>query len=234
MFLFFCLMATRAIAGDPDLQREEYLHQPHIPKIQGRTLLIEGRIDSHIYDYLAFSYQKLSAVDTVEFDSYGGNLEWAGQIAKKLETLKIKTRLSAGRVCASACVFLFGAGVVREADEGAWFGIHGARIDGGRAASFEQKCLKVSGEQLVYESEKTGCPEFEAEALGVLSQMTRKAFEDMEANGVSPKLQNAYFELPDDPDWLIARNILRKPDWVLTAGDALKFSLVTQLTKSNP
>ena len=51
-----------------------------------------------------------------------------------------------------------------------------------------------------------------------------------ESNGVAPSLPATYFALPDDPRWQLNLNILRKPDWVLSAKDARTFNLVTDLT----
>lgn len=98
------------------------------PKIQGNTLTIAGRIDSHIYDFLSYAGEALKKVEVVELNSFGGSLDWGLDIAQKLKAMNIRTKLSSGNVCASTCVFLFAAGRVREADSDTWLGIHGGRF----------------------------------------------------------------------------------------------------------
>ena len=56
----------------------------------------------------------------------------------------------------------------------------------------------------------------------------------MESNGVSPELRTTYFSMPDDPEWPAQMNAIRKPDWALSADDALKYNLATRvLAKTN-
>jgi hypothetical protein len=42
------------------------------PHIEGDTLIIEGKIDSHIYDYLMYEAGRIAAVKMIELNSLGG------------------------------------------------------------------------------------------------------------------------------------------------------------------
>jgi hypothetical protein len=43
------------------------------PHIEGDRLIIEGRIDSHIYDYIQYEAARVAAVRVIDLDSLGGN-----------------------------------------------------------------------------------------------------------------------------------------------------------------
>lgn len=208
-------------AGEPELQKLIS------PSIKGRTLYISGKIDSHIYDFLARETKALQNVDVIELNSLGGNALWAVDIGKKMATLKKVTHLSSGHVCASACVYLFAAGVKREADAGTWLGIHGVRLGGGYAMDFKSACM--SG------GDSTGCKTFTDHWYAVTRAATDEAFQDMEANGVSPKLREDYYNLPDlsRVEWILELNVLRKPDWELNVEDAVPYGLVTRVRKAS-
>ncbi len=209
---------------------DESLFQIYSPTISGNVLTIKGEIDSHIYDYLAYEAQALKSVDTVELNSYGGNAEWALQIAQKLKDLKFKTRLSSGNVCASACVLLFAAGKDREADDDTWIGIHGARFGAGYTTTFQGLCFVDMQNGPQFMPGMRGCKEFLDQWYATAQKMTADMFSFMEGNGVLPQLRSTYLAMPDDPNWPAANNVFRKPDWILKSTDALSFQLVTKIT----
>lgn len=193
------------------------------PVIRGDTLHITGRIDSHVYNFLAYEAAALRNVRVLELDSYGGNITWALEIAKKLRTLKLTTKLASGNNCASACVVLFAAGARRLAAADAWFGIHGARGGDEFTRAFERSCF--TGEK--YDAALPGCATATNTWYESAKKMTGEYFGSMELSGVSRRLRDTYLAMPDDSDWVERLNILRKPDWVLPARDAMGFSLVT-------
>jgi hypothetical protein len=212
------------IRDDADLERIQQLISPHI---EGDTLVIEGKIDSHIYDYIQYEAAKIVPVKVIALNSLGGSNAWALEIARKIRELGKTTRLSSGHVCASACVYLFAAGRQRVAAEDAWIGIHGARLGVGYLTSFQGLCFVDLETGSAFEPRKKGCQDFLAHWREVALASTNEAFDGMEANGVSPELRKVYFAMPDDPDWPAQLNVVRKPDWRLAAADALKFRLVT-------
>ena len=197
------------------------------PHIEGDTLVIEGKIDSHIYDYLQYEAAKIVRVKVIELNSLGGNNEWALEIARKVKELGKTTLLLSGHSCASACAYIFAAGRERVAAEDAWIGVHGARLGVGYLTSFQGLCFVDLDTGSVFEPHKKGCQEFLAHWRELALASTNAAFDAMESNGVSPDLRKVYFQMPDDPDWPAQLNVVRKPDWRLTAAEALKYRLVT-------
>jgi len=217
--------------GGADLARLRRIISPHI---EGDTLIIEGRIDSHIYDYIQLEAPRVAAVRTVEVNSLGGNVEWALEIARRIKELGKTTLLRSQHYCASACATIFAAGRERVAAEDTWIGIHGARLGPGYTTNFRGLCFEDLEGGAVFEPRKTGCRQFLNRWYEVTLARTNEAFAAMEANGVSPGLRETYFAMPDDPDWPAQMNAIRKPDWPLSATDAVKYNLVTKvLAKTN-
>ena len=159
----------------------------------------------------------------------GGSHEWALEIARKVKELGKTTLLPSGHYCASACAAIFAAGRERVASEDTWIGIHGARLGVGYLTSFEGLCFVDLDTGSVFEPRKKGCQDFLAHWREVALASTNEAFDAMESNGVSPDLRKVYFQMPDDPDWPAQLNVIRKPDWRLTASEALKYHLVTSV-----
>lgn len=206
------------------------LAKMYSPYIQGDVLYIKGRIDSHIYDYFAREAKAIQKVSTVNLNSLGGNTEWALMAAEKIKTLKLKTVLHKGNFCASACTYLFAAGSVRTAEKDTWFGIHGVRLGAGYTTSFNGLCfIEMEDGTRVFEPRMKGCQDFLNKWYAVTLDWTNKGFDFMESNGVSKDLRDTYFAMPDDPEWPSQLNVLRKPDWFLTASEAVKYRFVTEI-----
>ena len=77
----------------------------------------------------------------ISFNSYGGNHNWGLDVARKIKELGKITILKKGNVCASACVYLFAAGVERIMETDTWLGIHGARLGGNFVSTFAGVCF---------------------------------------------------------------------------------------------
>ena len=131
----------------------------HLSPHRGRPLIIEGRIDSHIYDYIQYEAARVAAVRVIELDSLGGNAEWALMIARKVKELGKTTELRSQHYCASACVAIFAAGRERIAAEDTWIGIHGARLGPGYTTNFEGLCFEDLEGGMAFEPRKSGLPE---------------------------------------------------------------------------
>jgi hypothetical protein len=225
----------REFPGSPDDSADlDHLRRIISPHIEGDTLIIEGRIDSHIYDYIQYEAPRVAAVRVIELNSFGGNVEWALEIARKIKELGKTTLLRSQHVCASACATIFAAGRERIAAEDTWIGIHGARLGPGYTTNFEGLCFVGLEGRSVFEPRKTGCREFLNHWYDVTLASTNEAFDMMESNGVSPDLRETYLAMPDDPEWPAQMNALRKPDWPISAADGLRYNLVTRvLAKTN-
>jgi ATP-dependent protease ClpP protease subunit len=217
--LGICL-SIGAQARDLDASTAERLRQPSHPVITGETLLIEGPINSAIYDYLAYAGPALKQVKVVELNSLGGDATWGIAIAEKIRALNITTRLTADHYCASACTFIFGSGTQREASADAWFGVHGVRPGAGFAMKFDEICQDENSE---------ACKTLIREWSNYSQKLTDQSFDFLEGNGTSPLLRAKYFSLPDDPNWREQYNVLRKPDWVLSATEARELQFVTKI-----
>ena len=217
-------------AGANESQEDRKQRQIQSPEIRGEVLYIQGRIDSHIYDFISRGATDLKGVKTVELNSLGGNSTWSLEIARKIRALGVKTRISAGNVCASACVVIFSAGMGREAGRGTWLGIHGARQGAGYVVRFNDICFSNSGEEATFAPDNAGCREFLEEWHGAAMKLTVDSFRLMESHGVLPTLRETYLGMAEDPNWYQEGNVLRKADWILPAEDAISFGLGTELT----
>ncbi len=225
-------LSGAAVAGPlehsdaPDQNRYSRIISPHI---EGDTLIIEGKIDSHIYDYLAYEATRVAAVRMIELNSLGGNAEWALAIARKVKDLGKTTSLRSGHYCASACAYIFAAGRERTASEDTWIGIHGPSLGAGYLTNFQGLCFVDRENQSAFEPQKPGCQQFLDHWYAVTMASANEGFDGMESNGISPDLRKTYFDMPDDPDWPARMNVVRKPDWPLSAREALKYNLVTKV-----
>jgi hypothetical protein len=197
--------------------------------IVGDTLVIKGRIDSHIYDFLSREARAMERVTKVELNSVGGSVSWALELARKIKSLGKTTILPQGNFCASVCVYLFAAGKERLAAKNALLGVHGARLGSSYLTNFKDLCFVELEEGPVFEPRKKGCQDFLNDWHGKAMRATGEAFDFMEANGVSVGLREAYFALPDDEKWYERGNVIRKPDWPLLAAEAVRYKLVTRL-----
>jgi ATP-dependent protease ClpP protease subunit len=228
--VLFSLNMIFAQQSNSSVATAEKLRKIISPTIQNDTLVIEGRISSHIYDYLAYETEKVKKVRWVSVNSFGGDHNWALAIAEKLREFGVNTRLNSGNVCASACVYIFAAGQERIMESGTWLGIHGARMGAGYMVQFQTVCSQLtSGKTLIVITQE--CSDFLKGWYDVSWQATQKAFSFLESMGVSSQLLVVYMSLEDVPNWAEHMNVLKKPDWVVTADVALKFNLATHIEK---
>jgi hypothetical protein len=162
----------------------------------------------------------------VSLNSFGGKHDWALAIARKLQALNIKTRIEPGSVCASSCVYLFMAGQERWMDSSTWLGVHGARLGLQYRIEFLQKCAGFAPTELNLPGE---CDQILSSWYKVSYDATEEAFLWMQAQGASKEIFSIYMGFDNVNEWLEEGNVLRKPDWVIPARDALSLSLATHL-----
>lgn len=101
------LQPATVSANDAEADRIGRIISPHI---EGDALIIEGEIDSHIYDYLQYEAARIAPLKFIELNSLGGNSDWALEIARKVKDLGKITLIASDHYCASACAYIFAAG----------------------------------------------------------------------------------------------------------------------------
>ena len=199
------------------------------PHIEGDRLIIDGRIDSHVYDYLSYDAKAVATVKTIELNSCGGNSEWGLRISEKIAALGKTTRVPADSYCASICAPIFAAGRERELASTGWIGVHGARLGGRYPSTFAGLCFNDYEDGSVFEPRKAGCKAFLEEWTAAARRSTDEMFDLMEKSGPSARLRQTYWAMPDDPNWPAESNVLRKPDWTIEASEALSLGLATRV-----
>ena len=199
------------------------------PIIIGDTLYINGKIDSHIYDFISYESQKIETVRYVSINSFGGNHYWAMQVGRRLQELRKITIITKGSVCASACAYIFGSGTERWISENSWVGVHGARLGAGYTVDFIRNCFDRSDNTALLNETKEGCQEFLGYWYNVVFAETQLAFQLIESAGVSPDLFTTYMSLEEDLNWFQNSNILKIKDWALSPQEALHFNLATHI-----
>lgn len=207
-----------AIAWVRASAEQDDLRGIRLPEIHGRTLRIDGRIESHIYDFL--SRLPDGAIETVELNSFGGSFDWALLIAERLRAMDVNTSLRSGKVCASACVMLFAAGRERVADADTWIGIHDTRLNAAQRVHLANACSDI---------EAPKCRDYVSQWEMEISSKTGKQFSFLERAGVSSDLRERYISLEEDPEWIIHGNLFRKRDLVLSAFEARGVLLATRV-----
>ncbi len=102
-----------------------FTHDPADPEV----LVLEGAIDGRTPLLFRRALQQYPTVNTLALKSGGGSVYAALPMAYEVRDAGLKTTIPSGGLCASACSFLFFAGVERNAD--GQLGVH--RISGGNA-----------------------------------------------------------------------------------------------------
>lgn len=208
------------------------LSKVYAPLIEGDTLTFEGRIDSHLFDYLSEEAESLKDVKYLSLNSYGGNTTWAIDIAAKIQSLNITTLIKKGNVCASACVYLFAASKNRVMEKNTQLVVEGARLPGSFSMDFTKMCFKnVDNGVLKFNEKKKGCKEFLTNWYDLSLNASNTAFDIMEKAGVASEARQFYFSLPDDPKWPENLNVLKKPKWTVDTTTALQYGFATKISE---
>lgn len=90
----------------------------------GGVILLAGTIQRSDVSAIAALLEGPAPVREVRFDSKGGSLEAGIEIGERIRSRRLATRVTAGSVCASACVYAFLGGMIRAVEEGGRVGIH--------------------------------------------------------------------------------------------------------------
>ena len=139
LFLSFILL-TMSRAGLCGQWDSPVINHFVVPVIRGDTLYISGEIETHIYDMISRAGSEMKAVKTIDLNSEGGDLNAALDLAQKIQSLHVTTKVSKGSICASSCLLLFAAGRERIANESSQFGVHGVRVEVSIGETFYRTC----------------------------------------------------------------------------------------------
>lgn len=90
----------------------------------GQIVLFSGPVQRADAARMATLLGRAGRIREVRFDSRGGSLEAGIEIGEQIRSHRIATRVTAGAVCASACVYAFLGGMIRAVDDGGRMGIH--------------------------------------------------------------------------------------------------------------
>jgi hypothetical protein len=222
LFISFFFMSS--------LRANEDIRKILSPEIKGDVLYISGTIDSHIYDFFAYAQKELENVKTVSLNSYGGSHHYAMEIVRKIREHNLNTTLEKDNVCASACIYLYGAGKFRTAHESTWFGIHGARLSKGQSFKLMTTCyFKNESGFHEFDLSLDGCEPVYNKYYELALEETKKGFLTLEEMGTSRLLLQDYLSLEEDPNWQAYFNVLKIRDWTLPAAKALEYNLVNQI-----
>ncbi len=183
-------------------------------QVRGDTLFWDGEIDDYLLNEIR-DYNK--GIRILELNSYGGKVEAAFEIAKYIRSAGISTNVRKGARCASACTLLFQAGVRRSAYPLSRFLYHGARIMESGIQNWKEYC-ELKGRE--------ACRELIAEHIITTQRDSEKFFQAYLDYGMSPRFIQEYRSLPEDPNWFEKGNFTRTQDWILSAAQLVKYSIV--------
>lgn len=113
-FLIFACCGATAEAANLTISD----HRSH------RTLTIAGRFEPADVARVLGVLDRTDALREVRLDSEGGSLEAGIRIGEAIRQRSLATRVPAGAVCASACVYAFLGGIIRGVEKGGRVGIH--------------------------------------------------------------------------------------------------------------
>lgn len=241
-----CLWGVSCFAQTVLTESEmEALSRVYSPAVQGDTLLVKGVIDRNLYDVIQLLRpQERAQLKVLDMHSFGGSvsMRWPMLVAQKIREMSLTTRVSKGHVCASTCLFIFGAGVQREVHADSFVMLHAVRLGGRYPIEFQGLCFNEMEDGMEFAPKKKGCKVAMDEWYELTRKLTNEAFDEMEASGVSPQLRADYMAMPDDPNWsdlysvdesgekhLRAVNIFRKPDWHLSVEEMVKYNVATKI-----
>jgi hypothetical protein len=137
-----------------------------------KLILISGEILEDETPQKFLKLVKSSGVDTVSFDSEGGNIMAALELGRAIRKAGLNTYQQKGRECASACSLLFVSGVQRSAEDKT-IGVHQSWFDTDDGIDMEEAVSAVQ--------------ELTADMLTYLIEM-----------GVDPKLLQVSLTTPSD------------------------------------
>jgi hypothetical protein len=93
-------------------------------------IIADGEIQLGDAQRLASYLKRAPKIGTILFNSPGGNLAEGIDIGTLIRSRGLATRVGAGDECASACVYAFVGGVIREVEKGGRVGVHMATVEG--------------------------------------------------------------------------------------------------------
>ncbi len=140
-------------------------------------LLLEGEI-SYQEEGKFLDHAAKFRIDELWLNSGGGNVDAAYKIAKRVRDLKLLTRIPEGGICASACVDILLAGVIRFVEEDFSVGIH-------PGSAFRSEKLQDSVIEEIQEEGREGAIDVIVESEGRGSVMTSEWIRHVISMGAS-------------------------------------------------
>jgi hypothetical protein len=118
-------LALVVLLGGPAAADHDESMAYEVFEIGGHTILAaEGPIAADEVDSLERALRIAGSIDELWLNSGGGNA-WEGlDMGRLVRARGIATRVPRGAYCASACVFVFLGGVIRQVDEEGSIGVH--------------------------------------------------------------------------------------------------------------
>ena len=207
----------------PDYRNPEHTGKPGLRprwKVLDDTLYIDGEVIAEIADELTLDAE--GRITAVVLNSYGGLVTAGQDLAENIRRRGLTTIVPARGQCSSICTLIFQAGLRRLAARDAQFMYHGARAGSMVMQTIYRDVLERDGpqaaERLFYETWASDT-----------ARRTEEMFSAIESYGASRALREDYFRLPDEPNFFERGNPLRKPDWTLSAEQAARYGVVTEL-----
>ena len=103
---------ARAAAAEVETEFAPFLHDSDRPQV----LALDGPIDGRTPVMFQRALQRFADVTVLELSSDGGNVYDALPLAYVVRRVGLRASIPPGRSCASACTYLFFAGVGRDAE----------------------------------------------------------------------------------------------------------------------
>lgn len=186
---------------------------------QGEDFFLDGAVDAFLIHELKNSPEP---VKNLYLNSYGGQVQFAFEVAKYIRAQGINTFLRAGAVCESACTLVFQAGKRRVADRHSELMYHGVRDP-----HLSQKHREEIRSCLA--SPRPSCMEPIERRRDELMELTQMLFDSYEHYGASPKLSDIYWAQEKDPNWWKQGNYIQLVDWRITGEEARMYNVATEL-----
>lgn len=214
-----CLSKPTTPADEPcDTRAKNFLED----NATGKTLFVEGQTDRSIYDIISMD----SKINRIEFNSYGGPVFMGDEVARIIRERKITTSVREGARCASLCALVYQAGIHREAHVKSWFGYHGM-LDLSLQSFYEVKCIEVN-KRLKLENEQL-CRDLKVKWLTECKKRTDIYHNLIEQYGATTALYEDFKKRDPDPEWDENGNCSAVMPWQMSASEAVRYNIVSEL-----
>ncbi len=186
---------------------------------ENNTLYIDGLINGALIEQAG---KYLKNTQRLELNSSGGHFysfhkSKVIKFASEVRKLGITTNVREGGRCGSLCTLLYQAGAKREAHTDSSFLYHGAQwVD--KAREMQRVCDDQN------ENMQLQCFKLKAEGF----ELTEEYFNLLEAYDLDPQLKYILYSQPEDKDWHLKGNLIKKEDLIIDSEIAKEFNIVSE------